>query len=147
MTSPCSHAFQKLNPLCLPHFTQIYVLLIVQPVFLHTLFDQKLMSEDASASLYMLLHTPVVSVLRRFCELHSGWGSRTLKAIYVANAQILRLLYQDFPHVLCNFHFTYVELLPRVCLYLRNLILDASPPNSRLPYNPDTTVEEVSRTL
>ncbi|KAI9346099.1 CCR4-Not complex component [Obelidium mucronatum] len=53
------------------------------------------------------------------------------------------VLLHDFPEFLCDYHFSFVEVIPHSCIQLRNLILSAFPRNMRLPdpFTPNLKVE------
>ena len=43
------------------------------------------------------------------------------------------MLLHDFPEFLCDYHFSFCDVIPPNCIQMRNLILSAFPRNMRLP--------------
>ncbi|RXH93450.1 hypothetical protein DVH24_014026 [Malus domestica] len=46
---------------------------------------------------------------------------------------VLLVLLHDFPEFLCDYHFTFCDVIPPSCIQMRNIILNAFPRNMRLP--------------
>ena len=46
---------------------------------------------------------------------------------------MLLVLLHDFPEFLCDYHFSFCDVIPPNCIQMRNLILSAFPRNMRLP--------------
>ena len=46
---------------------------------------------------------------------------------------MLLVLLHDFPEFLCEYHFSFCDVIPPNCIQMRNLILSAFPRNMRLP--------------
>lgn len=55
------------------------------------------------------------------------------KYVYKATIKIVSCILNDFPEFLCAYYISLVSSIPHSCIYLRNLILSASPRNVRLP--------------
>lgn len=47
--------------------------------------------------------------------------------------RVLLVLLHDFPEFLCDYHFSFCDVIPPNCIQMRNLILSAFPRNMRLP--------------
>ena len=47
--------------------------------------------------------------------------------------RVLLVLLHDFPEFLCDYHYTFCDVIPPNCIQMRNLILSAFPRNMRLP--------------
>jgi CCR4-NOT transcription complex subunit 1 len=43
------------------------------------------------------------------------------------------VLLHDFPEFLCDYHFSFCDVIPPSCVQMRNVILSAFPRNMRLP--------------
>jgi len=43
------------------------------------------------------------------------------------------VLLHDFPEFLCDYHFSFCDVIPPSCIQMRNVILSAFPRNMRLP--------------
>jgi CCR4-NOT transcription complex subunit 1 len=56
---------------------------------------------------------------------------------------VLLVLLHDFPEFLCDYHFSFCDVIPHTCIQLRNLILSAFPRNMRLPdpFTPNLKVD------
>lgn len=60
--------------------------------------------------------------------------------------RVLLVLLHDFPEFLCDYHFSFCDVIPPNCIQMRNLILSAFPRNMRLP-DPFTPNLKVTRPL
>ncbi|OIW00926.1 hypothetical protein TanjilG_10004 [Lupinus angustifolius] len=47
--------------------------------------------------------------------------------------RVLLVLLHDFPEFLCDYHFTFCDVIPPSCIQMRNIILSAFPRSMRLP--------------
>ena len=56
---------------------------------------------------------------------------------------MLLVLLHDMPEFLCDFHFSFCDVIPPSCIQLRNLVLSAFPRNMRLPdpFTPNLKVD------
>ncbi|KAJ1614742.1 cdc39p protein-like [Cryptosporidium canis] len=59
--------------------------------------------------------------------------SNSIKAIYGALLRILLVLLHDFPEFLCDYSYSFCDVLPVNCIQIRNLILSAFPRSIKLP--------------
>ncbi|XP_058073181.1 uncharacterized protein LOC131221899 [Magnolia sinica] len=57
--------------------------------------------------------------------------------LYKGTLRVLLVLLHDFPEFLCDYHFSFCDVIPRSCIQMRNVIQSAFPGNMRLP-NPST---------
>eukprot|EP00929_Paragymnodinium_shiwhaense_P096504 TRINITY_DN5810_c0_g1_i1.p1 TRINITY_DN5810_c0_g1~~TRINITY_DN5810_c0_g1_i1.p1 ORF type:complete len:2534 (+),score=627.08 TRINITY_DN5810_c0_g1_i1:150-7751(+) len=55
------------------------------------------------------------------------------RLLYQGTMRTLLVLLHDFPEFLCDYHYTFCNILPVPCVQIRNLILSAFPRNMRLP--------------
>ena len=57
--------------------------------------------------------------------------------------RVLLVLLHDFPEFLCDYHYTFCDVIPPNCIQMRNLILSAFPRNMRLPdpFTPNLKVD------
>lgn len=53
--------------------------------------------------------------------------------LYKGTLRVLLVLLHDFPEFLCDYHFTFCDVIPPSCIQMRNIILSAFPHNMRLP--------------
>ncbi|KAF4401859.1 hypothetical protein G4B88_013146 [Cannabis sativa] len=56
-----------------------------------------------------------------------------LQPLKVPAFRVLLVLLHDFPEFLCDYHFTFCDVIPPSCIQMRNIILSAFPRNMRLP--------------
>ncbi|KAI7989492.1 CCR4-NOT transcription complex subunit 1 [Camellia lanceoleosa] len=52
--------------------------------------------------------------------------------LYKGTLRVLLLLLHDFPEFLCDYHFSFCDVIPSSCIQMRNVILSAFPHNMRL---------------
>lgn len=59
--------------------------------------------------------------------------------------RVLLVLLHDFPEFLCDYHYTFCDVIPPNCIQMRNLILSAFPRNMRLPdpFTPNLKVDSL----
>lgn len=57
----------------------------------------------------------------------------TTRMLYRGALRVLLVLLHDFPEFLCDYHYSFCDVIPTTCIQLRNLILSAFPRNMRLP--------------
>ncbi|KAH8488389.1 hypothetical protein H0E87_024164 [Populus deltoides] len=60
-------------------------------------------------------------------------GFRSVHLLYKGTLRVLLVLLHDFPEFLCDYHFTFCDVIPPSCIQMRNIILSAFPLNMRLP--------------
>ncbi|WZZ19735.1 hypothetical protein YC2023_121122 [Brassica napus] len=53
--------------------------------------------------------------------------------LYKGTLRVLLVLLHDFPEFLCDYHFTFCDVIPSSCIQMRNIILSSFPRNMRLP--------------
>ena len=63
--------------------------------------------------------------------------------LYKGTLRVLLVLLHDYPEFLCDYHFSFCDVIPRSCIQIRNIILSAFPRNMRLP-DPSTPNLKVS---
>lgn len=63
--------------------------------------------------------------------------------LYKGTLRVLLVLLHDFPEFLCDYHFSFCDVIPPNCIQMRNLILSAFPRNMRLPdpFTPNLKVD------
>jgi CCR4-NOT transcription complex subunit 1 len=57
--------------------------------------------------------------------------------------RVLLILLHDFPEFLCNYHFSFCDMIPSSCIQMRNVILDAHPQDMRVvdPASPNLKID------
>ncbi|KAF9207336.1 hypothetical protein BGZ49_000688 [Haplosporangium sp. Z 27] len=123
-----SNTFHTVQPLVFPGFTYAWLSLIS-----HRAFMPKLLLAEGNkgwASFQKLL----VCLFRFLIPFLVGGEMRdTTRALYKGTLRVLLVLLHDFPEFLCDYHFSFCDVIPQSCIQLRNLILSAFPRNMRLP--------------
>ncbi|ORZ06742.1 CCR4-Not complex component, Not1-domain-containing protein [Lobosporangium transversale] len=133
-----SNTFHTLQPLVFPGFTYGWLSLISHRAFMPKL----LLAENGKgwASFQKLL----VCLFRFLIPFLVGGEMRdTTRALYKGTLRVLLVLLHDFPEFLCDYHFSFCDVIPHTCIQLRNLILSAFPRNMRLPdpFTPNLKVD------
>lgn len=69
--------------------------------------------------------------------------TNSMRLLYKGTLRILLVLLHDFPEFLCEFHFSFCDVIPSSCIQMRNLILSAFPRNMCLPdpFTPNLKVD------
>ncbi|KAI8346449.1 CCR4-Not complex component, Not1-domain-containing protein [Mortierella sp. GBAus27b] len=133
-----SNTFHTLQPLVFPGFTYGWLSLISHRAFMPKL----LLAENGKgwASFQKLL----VCLFRFLIPFLVGGEMReTTRTLYKGTLRVLLVLLHDFPEFLCDYHFSFCDVIPHSCIQLRNLILSAFPRNMRLPdpFTPNLKVD------
>ncbi|XP_008796100.2 CCR4-NOT transcription complex subunit 1-like isoform X2 [Phoenix dactylifera] len=65
-----------------------------------------------------------------------------VRFLYKGTLRVLLVLLHDFPEFLCDYHFSFCDVIPPSCIQMRNVILSAFPRDMRLPdpYTPNLKV-------
>ncbi|KAJ3063752.1 hypothetical protein HDU98_000453, partial [Podochytrium sp. JEL0797] len=133
-----SNTLHTLQPSFLPGFTLSWLQLIS-----HRYFMPKLLSAEGQKGwpFFQRLLVDLFKFLGPF--LRQSEMADAIRLLYKATLRILLVLLHDFPEFLCDYHFSFVEVIPHSCIQLRNLILSAFPRNMRLPdpFTPNLKVE------
>ncbi|KAL0097780.1 Not1 transcription factor, partial [Phycomyces blakesleeanus] len=133
-----SNSFHMLQPSYFPGFTFAWLQLIS-----HRLFMPKLLLTENQKGwptfqrLLICLFQFLVPFLRNV-ELRD-----TTRMLYRGTLRVLLVLLHDFPEFLCDYHYSFCDVIPSSCIQLRNLILSAFPRNMRLPdpFTPNLKVD------
>ena len=66
-----------------------------------------------------------------------------IRTLYKGTLRVLLVLLHDFPEFLCDYHFSFCDVIPPTCIQLRNLFLSAFPRSMRLPdpFTPNLKVD------
>ncbi|KAJ3055880.1 hypothetical protein HK097_008877 [Rhizophlyctis rosea] len=136
--SAVSNTFHTLQPSFLPGFTFSWLQLVSHRFFMPKL----LLAENQKFwPFFQRLLVDLFKFLGPF--LRQSGMTETTRLLYKATLRILLVLLHDFPEFLCDFHFSFVDVIPHSCIQLRNLILSAFPRNMRLPdpFTPNLKVD------
>ena len=133
-----SQCFLLLSPVRVPGFTFGWLELISHRMYMSKL----LISKQQTCS---ILFARLLCDLFRFQQPYLRVAELTdvIRVVYKATLRILLVLLHDFPEFLCDFHFSFCDVIPPSCIQMRNLILSAFPRNMRLPdpFTPNLKVD------
>lgn len=109
----------------------------------HRSFMPKLLLAEGAKG-WPLFQKLLVSLFRFLVPFLSGGELRdTTRTLYKGTLRVMLVLLHDFPEFLCDYHFSFCDVIPNSCIQLRNLILSAFPRNMRLPdpFTPNLKVD------
>ncbi|KAK4517846.1 aminopeptidase [Mucor velutinosus] len=123
-----SNTLYTLQPTHYTGFTFAWLQLVSHRFFM----PQLLLAENQKGwptfqRLLVCLFQFLVPYLRNV-ELHD-----TTRMLYRGTLRVLLVLLHDFPEFLCDYHYSFCDVIPATCIQMRNLILSAFPRNMRLP--------------
>ncbi|TPX41510.1 hypothetical protein SeLEV6574_g06049 [Synchytrium endobioticum] len=133
-----SNTFHTLQPSFLPGFTFSWLQLVSHRFFMPKL----LLAENQKGwPFFQRLLVDLFKFLAPF--LRQSELTDTVRLLYKGTIRVLLVLLHDFPEFLCDYHFSFVDVIPHSCTQLRNLILSAFPRNMRLPdpFTPNLKVD------
>ncbi|XP_050238653.1 uncharacterized protein LOC126688113 isoform X2 [Mercurialis annua] len=121
-------AFHNLQPLKVPPFSFAWLELVS-----HRSFMPKLLTGNAQKG-WPFVQRLLVDLFQ-FLEpfLRSAELGMPVHFLYKGTLRVLLVLLHDFPEFLCDYHFTFCDVIPPSCIQMRNIILSAFPRNMRLP--------------
>ncbi|KAM1157154.1 hypothetical protein FF1_027788 [Malus domestica] len=123
-----ANAFHALQPLQVPTFSFAWLELVS-----HRSFMPKMLAGNGQKGWpyiqRLLVH------LFQFMEpfLRNAELGVPVHFLYKGTLRVLLVLLHDFPEFLCDYHFTFCDVIPPSCIQMRNIILSAFPRNMRLP--------------
>ncbi|KAJ3415017.1 hypothetical protein HDV05_005662 [Chytridiales sp. JEL 0842] len=136
--SAISNTFHTLQPSFLPGFTFSWLQLMS-----HRFFMPNLLMADGQKGwpFFQRLLVDLFKFMAPF--LRKSEMNDTTRLLYKATLRILLVLLHDFPEFLCDYHFSFADVIPHSCIQLRNLILSAFPRNMKLldPFTPNLKVD------
>ncbi|PIA29475.1 hypothetical protein AQUCO_06000080v1 [Aquilegia coerulea] len=123
-----ANAFLALQPLKVPGFSFAWLELISHRCFMPKLLYGN--NQKGWPSFQRLL-----AALFKFMEpyLRNADLGDSVQFLYKGTLRVLLVLLHDFPEFLCNYHFSFCDVIPPSCIQMRNVILSAFPRNMRLP--------------
>ncbi|XP_019188947.1 PREDICTED: CCR4-NOT transcription complex subunit 1-like [Ipomoea nil] len=122
-------AFHALQPLKVPGFSFVWLELVT-----HRCFMPKLLTGNAQNE-WPYFHRLLVDLLQ-FMEpflRNAGLGEAPVCLLYEGTLRVLLILLHDFPEFLCDYHFSFCDVIPPICVQMRNMVLSACPRNIKLP--------------
>eukprot|EP01119_Soliformovum_irregulare_P023182 TRINITY_DN8072_c0_g1_i1.p1 TRINITY_DN8072_c0_g1~~TRINITY_DN8072_c0_g1_i1.p1 ORF type:complete len:2236 (-),score=833.72 TRINITY_DN8072_c0_g1_i1:325-7032(-) len=133
-----SNAFMSLSPIRLSGFAFAWLELIS-----HRNFMPKLLVSKGNKG--WPVFQQLLVELFKFMEpyLRNAGLSDAIRVLYKGTLRVLLVLLHDFPEFLCDYHFSFCDVIPPSCIQIRNLILSAFPRNMRLPdpFTPNLKVD------
>ncbi|KAH9788463.1 transcription regulator [Citrus sinensis] len=126
--SAFANAFHVLQPLKVPAFSFAWLELVS-----HRSFMPKLLIGNGQKG-WPYIQRLLVNLLQ-FLEpfLRNAELGVPVRFLYKGTLRVLLVLLHDFPEFLCDYHFTFCDVIPPSCIQMRNIILSAFPRNMRLP--------------
>ncbi|KAL9234369.1 hypothetical protein vseg_009249 [Gypsophila vaccaria] len=123
-----ANAFHALQPLKVPAFSFAWLELVS-----HRTFMPKLLTGNSQKG-WPLLHRLLMDLFQ-FMEpfLRNAELGELIRFLYKGTLRVLLVLLHDFPEFLCDYHFSFCDVIPSSCIQMRNIILSAFPCNMRLP--------------
>ncbi|KAL8129102.1 hypothetical protein V2J09_018257 [Rumex salicifolius] len=123
-----ANAFHSLQPLRVPAFSFAWLELVS-----HRTFMPKLLTGNSQKG-WPYLHRLLVDLFQ-FMEpfLRNAELGQAIHFLYRGTLRVLLVLLHDFPEFLCDYHFSFCDVIPPSCIQMRNIVLSAFPRNMRLP--------------
>ncbi|XP_017218466.1 uncharacterized protein LOC108195949 isoform X2 [Daucus carota subsp. sativus] len=123
-----ANAFHALQPLKIPAFSYAWLELVS-----HRNFMPKLLSGNPQKGwpCFQRLLVDLFQFLEPF--LRNTKLGEPVHFLYKGSLRVLLVLLHDFPEFLCDYHFSFCDVIPSSCIQMRNIILSAFPRNMRLP--------------
>ncbi|KAK6926414.1 CCR4-NOT transcription complex subunit 1, domain 4, partial [Dillenia turbinata] len=123
-----ANAFHLLQPLQFPAFSFAWLELVS-----HRSFMPKLLTINPPKG-WPLVQRLLVDLFK-FMEpyLRNAELGEPIHVLYKGTLRVLLVLLHDFPEFLCDYHFSFCDVIPSSCIQMRNVILSAFPRNMRLP--------------
>ncbi|CAN1248813.1 CCR4-NOT transcription complex subunit 1 [Linum perenne] len=123
-----AQAFHLLQPLKVPAFSYAWLELVS-----HRSFMPKLLTGNVQKGwpYVQRLLVDLFQFLEPFLRNSDLRGP--VSFLYKGTLRVLLVLLHDFPEFLCDYHFTFCDVIPPSCIQMRNIILSAFPRNMRLP--------------
>uniref|UniRef100_A0A2K1XR30 CCR4-Not complex component Not1 C-terminal domain-containing protein n=1 Tax=Populus trichocarpa TaxID=3694 RepID=A0A2K1XR30_POPTR len=120
--------FHNLQPLKVPGFSYVWLSLVS-----HRSFMPRLLTGNAQKG-WPYVQRLLVDLFQ-FLEpyLRNAELAVPVHLLYKGTLRVLLVLLHDFPEFLCDYHFTFCDVIPPSCIQMRNIILSAFPLNMRLP--------------
>ncbi|XP_059434806.1 uncharacterized protein LOC132167794 isoform X1 [Corylus avellana] len=123
-----ANAFHALQPLKVPTFSFAWLELVS-----HRSFMPKMLTVNGQKG-WPFVQRLLVDLFQ-FMEpfLRNAELGVPVHFLYKGTLRVLLVLLHDFPEFLCDFHFSFCDVIPPSCIQMRNIILSAFPRNMRLP--------------
>ncbi|CAL5195221.1 unnamed protein product [Lathyrus oleraceus] len=123
-----ANAFHALQPLKVPGFSFAWLELVSHRSFMPKMLTGNL--QKGWPYIQRLL-VDLFQFMEPFLR-HAELGD-PVRVLYKGTLRVLLVLLHDFPEFLCDYHFTFCDVIPPSCIQMRNIILSAFPRSMRLP--------------
>lgn len=135
-------ALSACSPTSAPNFVFSWLQLISNKDLMPSLLS---LSTNYGWPLFRHLMLRMVSYLSMFLTEPRQAMSNGVRTLYGGLLRVLLVLLHDFPEFLCAYHMDLCDVIPSVCVQLRNLVLASFPKDMRLPdpFLPDLNVEDL----
>ncbi|KAM7434782.1 CCR4-NOT transcription complex subunit 1 [Porites harrisoni] len=134
-----STVFHALRPSRAPGFAYAWLELIS-----HRLLMSKLLLNTPQQKGWVLFQQLLIDLFKFLAPfLRNAELAKQTHLLYKGTLRVLLVLLHDFPEFLCDYHFSFCDVIPPNCIQMRNLILSAFPRNMRLPdpFTPNLKVD------
>ncbi|GER44883.1 transcription regulators [Striga asiatica] len=123
-----ANSFHAIQPLKVPGFSFAWLELVS-----HRSFMPKLLTANAQKGwpYFQRLLVDLFQFMEPF--LRNAELGEPAHFLYKGTLRVLLVLLHDFPEFLCDYHFSFCDVIPPSCIQMRNIILSAFPRNMRLP--------------
>ncbi|VAH18015.1 unnamed protein product [Triticum turgidum subsp. durum] len=123
-----ANAFHVLQPLRVPAWSFAWLELVSHRSFMPRLL---LCNSQKGWPFFQRL----LGDLFKFMEpyLRNAELGQPIQLLYKGTLRVLLVLLHDFPEFLCDYHFSFCDVIPPSCIQMRNVILSAFPRSMRLP--------------
>ncbi|CAA0820384.1 transcription regulators [Striga hermonthica] len=123
-----ANSFHAIQPLKVPGFSFAWLELVS-----HRSFMPKLLAANAQKGwpYFQRLLVDLFQFMEPF--LRNAELGEPAHFLYKGTLRVLLVLLHDFPEFLCDYHFSFCDVIPPSCIQMRNIILSAFPRNMRLP--------------
>ncbi|CAB3374513.1 Hypothetical predicted protein [Cloeon dipterum] len=138
LTAFC-HTLHILRPSHAPAFAYAWLELVSHRVFIGRMLA--ITPQQKGWGMYAQLLIDLFKFLAPF--LRNAELSKPVALFYKGTLRVLLVLLHDFPEFLCDYHYSFCDVIPPNCIQMRNLILSAFPRNMRLPdpFTPNLKVD------
>jgi CCR4-NOT transcription complex subunit 1 len=135
------NTFLQVNPLRLPNFAFAWLELISNRMFMPKLLSRR--GAPTARLMFQRLLVQLLYVLEPY--LRKVQLTESTRLLYKGTMRMLLVLLHDFPEFLCDYHFSFCDIVPIPCVQIRNLILSAFPRDMRLPdpFEPNLKVDKL----
>lgn len=134
-----SHTLHILRPCKCPGFCFAWLEIISHRIFLGRVLA--VTQHQKGWSMYAQLLVDLFKYLAPY--LRNTNLTKAVTTMYKGALKVLLVLLHDFPEFLCEYHYSFCDVIPPNCIQMRNLILSAFPRNMRLPdpFTPNLKVD------